>query len=96
MPYIEHSKREDFDEEIDILACRVESVGDMNYVITKFLHAVLEKKGVCYTNINSMIGVLECAKIELYRQIANKYENKKKMANGPVSTLDQINMEDIR
>ncbi len=37
-----------------------------------------------YSKINSLIGVLECAKLELYRRVAAPYENDKIDENGDV------------
>jgi hypothetical protein len=37
-----------------------------------------------YSKINEVIGVLECAKQELYRRVASPYEDSKKEANGDV------------
>jgi hypothetical protein len=62
--------------------------GELNYIISKIVHNWLEDHGVGYSNINTAIGVLECAKLELYRQIAAPYERQKRKENGPVSALD--------
>ena len=65
------------------------SPGELNYLITASCHEYIIRNGLCYATINEAIGVLECAKLELYRQVAAKYENKKKSENGPVSELDK-------
>ena len=39
---------------------------------------------ISYSRINELIGVLECAKIELYRRIAAPYEDDKSRINGDV------------
>lgn len=62
--------------------------GALNYYITKSCHDYLGLRGINYANINEVIGVLECAKLELYRMIAGKYEDEKRILNGPVSGLD--------
>ena len=41
-------------------------------------------KEVRYSKINALIGVLECAKLELYRRVAAPYENDKIDENGDV------------
>jgi hypothetical protein len=64
------------------------SAGQLNYFITRLCHQYLSDLGVSYQNINSVIGALECAKLELYSEIARPYEMKKKYENGSVSTLD--------
>ena len=37
-----------------------------------------------YEWINEVIGVLECAKLELYRRVAAPYEDDKRLQNGDV------------
>lgn len=61
-------------------------LGEVNYLITCLMDAVLNEHGVSYENINGLIGVLECAKLELYRRIASPYEDIKKIQNGEVFT----------
>ena len=59
--------------------------GELNYVITSLVDAYL-KDNVCYRTLNEAIGVLECAKLELYRRIAAPYEDAKCAENGDVYT----------
>lgn len=66
----------------------LKSCGELNYAITRLCHDYLHAKGLNYSNINEVIGVLECAKLELYRMIAAPYENEKKEQNGSISELD--------
>ena len=59
--------------------------GELNYCITTMLHDYIDSNGgVNYSNINEVIGVLECAKLELYRRITAPYEDKKCKENGDV------------
>lgn len=89
MPYIKQKNR---DEMFMGDAAEYErepiSIGELNYCISRRIHTYLENVGLCYKNINGIIGVLECAKLELYRQIAAPYEDIKKKENGSVSELD--------
>lgn len=90
MPYI---KQKDRDEMFMGDAAEYErepkNVGELNYCISSRIHTYLEEVGLCYKNINAVIGVLECAKLELYRQIATPYEDIKKRENSSVSELDR-------
>jgi len=61
-------------------------VGELNYLITNLIDTWLRTNGVNYANINSVIGVLECAKLEAYRRVAAGYEDKKCALNGDVYT----------
>ncbi len=57
--------------------------GDVNYCITRIVNSLCPQPR-CYDDINTAIGVLECAKLELYRRVAVPYENLKKTQNGDI------------
>jgi hypothetical protein len=59
----------------------------LNFAITTLLDKELQKNGVNYSNINALIGVLECAKLELYRRVASPYEDVKIEENGDAYTV---------
>lgn len=87
MPYIKQEYRISIEEELNTLieAMKfdgINGVGDCNYVITKLLQGVLQPK--TYTDMNAVIGVLECAKMEFYRRAAAPYEDQKAGENGDV------------
>lgn len=79
MPYITEERRDNIEK-----AMENPNIGDINYVITMLLLDFLNKKGLNYENLNSLIGVLDCAKMELYRRVAIPYENMKIRENGDV------------
>lgn len=90
MPYIQKNQRIEIDELVDKLAEFIFSTpGEANYAITRLLHKIILKTELSYTMLNGVVGVLECVKLELYQQIARKYEDQKKLENGPVSELDK-------
>lgn len=95
MPYIDKRRREKIDEHIDLLARTIflmadladltSADGDLNYTITRLIHSVLNlKEAPKYHKINAAVGVLECAKLELYRRLAGPYEDEKCKINGDV------------
>lgn len=84
MPYITQKARKHLKP--TVLPC---NVGELNYLITSLCHRYIQRNGLRYANINAAIGVLECAKLELYRMIAAPYENGKQMKNGPITELDE-------
>lgn len=93
MPYIKKEQRERIlldrtsDHTVKYIDMRfIHLSGELNYAITELLNYWLIKNGVNYTEINTLIGVLECAKQELYRRIASPYEDEKKKQNGDVYT----------
>tara|TARA_Y100000034_G_C6647009_1_gene283074 strand:- start:201 stop:446 length:246 start_codon:yes stop_codon:yes gene_type:complete len=80
MPYIKPWEREDLDP-----AVLPSTAGGLNYAITALCKEYMDARGgVCYSNINEVIGVLECAKQELYRRVAAPYEDIKIKENGDV------------
>lgn len=60
------------------------SPGELNFLITTCVSDYLEHHSLSYENINAVIGVLECAKLELYRRVAVPYEDGKLRENGDV------------
>jgi hypothetical protein len=91
MPYIPAELREGLDPYIDVLVEELGYLSDdknlaglLNYTISKILSDLLKSKGLNYHNINELIGMLECAKLELYRRVASPYEDEKIKSNGDV------------
>lgn len=88
MPYIPHSARPALDEAliklVDELDRRGASAGDLNYVVTCVVQAWLQLRTESYASYNTAIGVLEAAKLELYRRQVARYEEQKLAENGDV------------
>lgn len=89
MPYIQPKRRLLYDaliEEFDRVTFDDPSFspGDLNYIITRFFHSILDDRKLNYALINDFIGVLECCKLELYRRIISDYEDQKIEENGDV------------
>lgn len=87
MPYIDQSNRVKFDRVLEILP-NIQTPGELNYFLTKILHSYVNNYAlpnhITYNAINDVVGVLECAKLELYRRVAAPYEDVKIKANGDV------------
>ncbi|KKK87638.1 hypothetical protein LCGC14_2751230 [marine sediment metagenome] len=89
MPYIEPNMRGLVDPTINILVVGIKDGtylgtkrdGVLNYIISSLI-AKLYKTS--YTELNAAIGMLECAKLELYRRRLAAYEDKKIAENGDV------------
>lgn len=87
MPYIPQSKRKYwsaqflFDENDPDLT----HPGTLNYLITKMC-LLFERSsgGPSYSTYNSIIGALECAKLEFYRRKIERYEDLKCKENGEI------------
>lgn len=95
MPYILANRRHTlflehpvYTEE-NLWECMTE--GELNYYVSRLINSyVISHGGINYKNINAVIGVLECAKLEAYRRLAVDYENEKKEKNGEVFTCLEI------
>jgi hypothetical protein len=79
MPYIKN--RRDF---LEVHPREAENAGELNFALTSILCSYIHNKGPSYQTYNEVIGVLECAKQELYRRIVGKYEDQKIRENGDV------------
>lgn len=100
MPYIKTSDRETYENEIQALVKKLEQTageqttsvfpGHLNYIITSLIKrgydaaAKLDDFNLGYGDFNEIIGMLECAKLELYRRTLAPYEDKKIKENGDV------------
>ena len=82
MPYIDKNDREHLDEDMR----NPETPGELNYQLTRLVTNYIFRLGISYTTFNEAIGVLECAKQELYRRMIAPYEDKKCKINGDVYT----------
>ena len=90
MPYIKKERRRELSVPADWpMIGHAQDVGELNYQITCLVDDFISRKKLKYSEINSAIGVLECAKMELYRRIAAPYEDKKCEENGDVYSILQ-------
>jgi hypothetical protein len=65
-----------------MLSSKIQTSGELNYVITRLLLDRASQPN--YERLNSLMGVLECAKQEFYRRAVAPYENIKIKENGDV------------
>jgi len=90
MPYINPEDRDTYDDALkslidDLVHSGENWRGELNYFISSVLSALIDEwDGPRYAQINDMIGVLECIKLELYRRVAAPYEDLKADENGDV------------
>lgn len=81
MPYIPKKRRE------DLWNSSPQNSGELNYIITDEILNYLgvhDGKQPHYADYNEVIGVLECCKLEIYRRLISKYEDKKCKENSDV------------
>lgn len=84
MPYIKSEDRDWLDQNIELISSYINSVGDLNYVVTRLSLRLLKKLGLNYNNISNIIGTLTLIPMEISRRIIGKYEDKKIKENGDV------------
>jgi hypothetical protein len=85
MPYIDPMNRYD---RVTITA------GELNYKITQACLEHLDfKSQIRYADLNEVIGVLESAKLELYRRLVGPYEDEAIDANGDLPLYASLHKE---
>ena len=77
MPYIEPGTRP------KVLKLGPTNAGELNYAITHLVRQYIASH-YNYATFNEVVGVLECAKLELYRRMISEYEDRKCKENGDV------------
>jgi hypothetical protein len=80
MPYIKKTSRYRLLKKDD----SPQNAGELNYMITRLIDQFARLHGSNYDAYNTVIGVLECAKMEMYRRVIIPYENEKIKENGDV------------
>jgi hypothetical protein len=89
MPYIPEEERKEIEYSLNTLKAYLGisedlPLGKLNYIVSTLISHLIEIHGTSYTIGNNLIGVLECAKHELYRRILSPYEDSKIELNGDV------------
>ena len=88
MPYIKDKRKPVFESGIMDIAKNIETIGEMNYVVTCLCHEYINKHGLSYDNLDALDGMLGCAGKELYRRVTGLYEDVKIVENGDVMRLN--------
>jgi hypothetical protein len=86
MPYITPIDRINADTELQNagLSFIPQNAGELNFIVSTFIANYIRENGLKYAVVNEMVGVLECAKMELNRVVIGPYEDLKSAENGPV------------
>lgn len=85
MPYIKEGDRIGFTRQIEVLAVHIETLGELNFVITKLLLEFAENnREENYGLYCALMGTLESVKQEFYRRKVAPYEDEKRKQNGDV------------
>lgn len=88
MPYIKQEERKKFTSTLRYFENAIESKGispgDLNYVISMMINLYVDRKGLSYTHLNDVVGVLDSAKAEFQRTVVASYEERKIKENGGI------------
>jgi len=90
MPYIDFESKKKFALALSELMSNIEegcTPGELNYLVTKLCITYVMSRGLNYTHLNDVVGVLESAKAEFQRRLVNPYEDLKIKANSDVYPL---------
>jgi len=87
MPYIEKIEREVINGPINLASEQIQSLGQLNYAITKLVTNYVLSVGISYGVIAGVTGVLANVSTELYRRVWSKYEDHKAATNGDIESL---------
>ena len=90
MPYILEKDRPKFVKAIEDLSLKIESKGDLNYVISDLVGRLILKTGISYTKISEWIDGVHGAERELTRRLLDPYEDIKIEENGDVPSFITI------
>ena len=82
MPYIKPTSRPVFDAAIRDLTMKIETPGDLNYVLSRIAAGSIRTRN--YDSISAAVNALEMAKLELVRRMLAPYEDKKIVENGDI------------
>lgn len=87
MPYIPKERRRAVDAQLGELCKALDAIdaseGDLNYVVSTLVNAWLPV-APRYADYNAAVGILECAKLELYRTAIGPYESAAQVQHGPL------------
>ena len=79
MPYVSQEVRKELDK-----GSSPQTAGELTYLIYKLMISFLRGRKA-YDHYNTVVGSVECAKMEFYRKEVAPYEDTKIKENGDVS-----------
>lgn len=98
MPYIKQKQRDELDLQIEDLVSAIKELrveeqlsdvsGVLNYTISSIILRTLPS--IKYTELNKVVGALECAKLELYRRVLSPKEDRAVENNGDLPEIEEL------
>jgi hypothetical protein len=101
MPYINQTRRNELDDKMSALLSVVHqsTSEEMNYIISTLLQKYIEvhdEKKLDYSACNTIVGVLECVKLEFYNKLVTPFQNTKLNQNGKIYKEYQTNLSNLK
>ena len=84
MPYIKQNEKNLYEYYLKNISQFITNPGELTYCIYRLMLLMTKKNNKSFANMSSIIGSIECAKMEYYRRIVSPYEDKKIKENGDV------------
>lgn len=86
MPYISEEDRKFYEDLVDeIEAMPIYTPGDLQYLIAVLIGSYMADKELRYSTMNDVMGALNGANMEYYREVVGPYEEKAIGNNGYIS-----------
>jgi len=73
------------EEQYKVSLGKLSSCGHLNFAFSELIDKYIEQNDLCYQTFNDVVGALDCCKMEIYRRLIAKYEDKKILENGDVN-----------
>lgn len=89
MPYITQEERLRLNSTDFVVRQTPQNGGQLNYLISKLCAEYIDEHGLRYQNISDVVGALEGAKMEFFRQLVNPYEELKLCENGGIPEYER-------
>ena len=90
MPYIKKEDRDKYEHATAVIAAILAGIpsdrlgGELNFVIYSIVKKYFNLSEMKYAKINTIMGALECSRLEVYRRLAAEYEDGAIDRNGDV------------
>lgn len=89
MPYLVADERVDIESIIPDLSAAILTPGttlpgNINFAVSSLVNEIVADRGESYALYNTILGALECSKLEIYRRMVSPYEDEKQKQNGDV------------
>lgn len=84
MPYVEKVERVTLE-----MTHQAESAGELNYLLSLNMLDYLDRHGLSYSTLNTIVGAIESAKDEFQQRVVRPYEAKALERNGDLPQYER-------